>query len=212
MGIYKGFLPVLMLIILLSGALHTLAQIVTPDKKVCIGTTWRYRVEGSPGSIYTWKVNSIFQKSSGEFLEYTWTRTGLYTIEVQEHQDGCDGDVRQFVVLVGIDEGCGCKLFIPNAFSPNADDEIHKYFEIYCINPYPNARMYIFDQLGNKIFDKKHYGNLVEWGNNGDAWWNGKPDRGPGYSKNENVPIGTYYYVLDLGNGEVRKSFVFVSY
>jgi len=211
MGIFKGFLPILILIILLSDAIQALGQIDTLDSKVCIGTTYRYRVEGSPGSIYIWKVNGVQQKTNNDYLEYTWTRTGFYIIELKEYQDNCEGEIKVYGVKVGLDEGCGCTLFIPNAFSPNEDDEIHKYFEIYCINPYPNARMYIFDQLGNKIFEKANYGNLTRWTKQ-EAWWNGKPDRGPGYARNENVPPGTYYYVLDLGNGEVKKSFVFVSY
>jgi gliding motility-associated-like protein len=110
-----------------------------------------------------------------------------------------------------LDYGRDCDLLIPNAFSPNGDN-IHEVFQIYCINHYPNAHIYIFDQLGNKIFEKDHYGNMDVWKSFESAWWTGKPDRGPGYSINELVPPGTYYYVLDLGNGEVKKSFVFVSY
>ena len=211
MGIYKGFRPVLILIILLSGAIQALGQIDTLDSKVCIGTTYKYRVEGSPGSIYIWKVNGIQQKTPNDYLEYTWTRTGFFIVEVQEHQNDCEGELKLYGVKVGLDEGCGCKLFIPNAFSPNGDGN-RDYFEIYCILPFPNAHMYIFDQLGNKIFDKAHYGNIEFWGNNESAWWYGIPDSGSANAKNERVAIGTYYYALDLGNGVVKKSFVFVSY
>ena len=110
-----------------------------------------------------------------------------------------------------LDYGRDCDLFIPDAFSPNGDN-IHDYFQIYCINHFPNAKMYIFDQLGNKLFEKAHYGNLDFWLSHDRAWWNGKPDFGPSKARNEIVPPGTYYYVLDLGNGEVKKSFVFISY
>ncbi|HET6559696.1 MAG TPA: gliding motility-associated C-terminal domain-containing protein [Prolixibacteraceae bacterium] len=110
-----------------------------------------------------------------------------------------------------LDYGRECDLFIPDAFSPNGDD-VHDYYQIYCINHYPDARLFIFDQLGNKIYEKAHYGNLAFWGNHDAAWWNGRPTRGPGYSRDNLVPPGTYYYVLDLGNGEVKKSYVFVSY
>jgi hypothetical protein len=72
--------------------------------------------------------------------------------------------------------------------------------------------MYIFDQLGNKLFEKAHYGNLDFWLSYDRAWWNGKPEYGPSKARNEIVPPGTYYYVLDLGNGEVKKSYVFISY
>jgi gliding motility-associated-like protein len=104
-----------------------------------------------------------------------------------------------------------CELFIPNAFSPNGDN-IHDYFQIYCIESYPNAKMYIFDQFGNKLYEKTQYGNLNVWINPENAWWSGKPNVGSASARNEMVPPGTYYYVLDLGNGEVKKSFVFVSY
>lgn len=110
-----------------------------------------------------------------------------------------------------LDFGRDCDLFIPEAFSPNGDG-VHDYYQLYCINHYPNAIIYIFNQLGNKIFEKAHYGNLEFWGSFDRAWWSGKPDRGPGYSTNDLVTPGTYFYVLDLGNGVVKKSFVFVSY
>lgn len=108
-----------------------------------------------------------------------------------------------------LDYGRECDLFIPDAFSPNGDG-VHDYYQIYCINHYPNAKIYIFDQLGNKLFEKSNYGNLEVWQTPEAAWWDGIPDRGRG--RGERVAPGTYYYVLDLGNGEVKKSFVFVSY
>jgi gliding motility-associated-like protein len=108
-----------------------------------------------------------------------------------------------------LDFGRDCDLFIPDAFSPNKDG-VHDYYQFYCINHFPNAKLFIFDQLGNKIYEKEHYGNMERWRTAEEAWWNGMPDRGRG--KGERVAPGTYYYVLDLGNGEVKKSFVFVSY
>jgi gliding motility-associated-like protein len=109
-----------------------------------------------------------------------------------------------------LDSGRDCDVFIPDAFSPNGDG-IHDYFQIYCIDQYPNAKLYIFDQQGNKLFEKANYGNKdAGISNEGAVWWDGKPNRGRG--QGEKVTPGTYYYVLDLGNGDVKKSFVFVSY
>lgn len=110
-----------------------------------------------------------------------------------------------------LDYGRECDMFIPDAFSPNSDN-IHEYFQIYCIDHFPNAKMYIFDQLGNKLFEKEHYGNLDFWGSPDRAWWDGKTNNRSVAVDRGMVPAGTYYYVLQLGNGEVKKSFVFVSY
>lgn len=104
-----------------------------------------------------------------------------------------------------------CDLFIPNAFSPNGDN-VHDYFQVYCINHFPDAKLYIFDQMGNKLYERTNYGNLDVHKNYEDAWWSGRPNTGPSKFKDKLVDPGTYYYVLDLGNGEVKKSFVFVSY
>ncbi|MBL7969699.1 MAG: gliding motility-associated C-terminal domain-containing protein [Prolixibacteraceae bacterium] len=110
-----------------------------------------------------------------------------------------------------LDFGRDCDLLIPEAFSPN-DDNIHDYFQIYCINHFPNARMFIFDQLGNKLYEKEHYGNMEFWETPEKAWWDGRTSNRSATTINGKVAPGTYYYVLQLGNGEVRKSFVFVSY
>ncbi|MEI8113081.1 MAG: gliding motility-associated C-terminal domain-containing protein [Bacteroidia bacterium] len=110
-----------------------------------------------------------------------------------------------------LDYGRDCDLFIPDAFSPN-DDNIHDYFQIYCIDHFPNARMYIFDQLGNKLYEKNNYGNLNVWGAPENAWWDGRTTNRSASVINGKVTPGTYFYVLQLGNGEVKKSFVFVSY
>jgi len=110
-----------------------------------------------------------------------------------------------------LDFGRDCDLFIPEAFSPN-DDNIHDYFQIYCIDHFPNAKLYIFDQSGNKLFEKDHYGNIEFWGNAERALWDGRTLNRAVSVNGGKVVQGTYYYVLQLGNGEVRKSFVFVSY
>jgi gliding motility-associated-like protein len=109
-----------------------------------------------------------------------------------------------------LDYGRDCDLFIPNIFTPNSDN-IHDYFVIYCMKDYPDAKIFIFDQNGNKVFEKDHYGNLEYWGSVSQAWWNGTNSYN-GKAGNELVPVGTYYYVLILGNGEVKKSYLFISY
>jgi gliding motility-associated-like protein len=77
-----------------------------------------------------------------------------------------------------------CKeLVIHNGFSPNGDG-VNDTFIIEGIDQYPNNEIVIFNRWGNEVFRKKRYNN--EW--NG-TWSNGI------------VPDGTYYYVLEDGEG-----------
>ena len=162
-------------------------------------------VSGGTGSgtyLYNWSNGAITK-------DLTNLSSGTYVVVVTDNNN-CN----KATLTIRIESmvfGHECDLFIPDAFSPNGDG-VHDCFQIYCNSQYPNIRIYIFDQLGNKIFEKANYGNLDVWGTYESAWWSGKPQYGQAKARNEMVPPGTYYYVLDLGNGVVKKSFVFVSY
>ncbi|HXA00398.1 MAG TPA: gliding motility-associated C-terminal domain-containing protein, partial [Cytophagaceae bacterium] len=70
---------------------------------------------------------------------------------------------------------------IPDAFSPNGDG-IHDEFEIRNMKFFQNAVLYIYNQWGELIF-KSDPGYPTPW----DGMRNGKP-----------VPIGGYFYILEL--------------
>lgn len=103
-----------------------------------------------------------------------------------------------------------CPLFIPDGFSPNGDG-VHEFFQIRCIEKYPNAIMRIFDRAGNKLFQKRNYGNLDYWGSDEQAWWWGTSDNKLILGRGT-LPAGTYLYVLELGNGEIRTGTVMIAY
>ncbi|MEA9412771.1 PKD domain-containing protein [Flavobacterium sp. PL02] len=81
-------------------------------------------------------------------------------------------------------------LKIYNEFSPN-DDGQNDTFYIDCISQYPDNRLQIFNRWGNLIYNKKGYNNT----------WDGKAD---GSAKV--LPEGTYFYILDLGDGSAKTS------
>ncbi len=76
------------------------------------------------------------------------------------------------------------ELEIFNAFSPN-EDGTNDLFKITGLQNWPDHRLYVYNRWGNLIFEAQNYQS--DW----DGIWNGKK-----------VPDGTYYYVLDLGNGK----------
>ncbi|MDT0644962.1 gliding motility-associated C-terminal domain-containing protein, partial [Zunongwangia sp. F363] len=81
-------------------------------------------------------------------------------------------------------------IFIFNQFSPNGDGT-NDYFKINCIENYPNNRLDIYNRHGNKVFEARGYSNS----------WNGNSNTGFSIGSNQRVPNGTYFYVLDLGDG-----------
>ncbi|WP_272152157.1 gliding motility-associated C-terminal domain-containing protein, partial [Tenacibaculum aiptasiae] len=83
-------------------------------------------------------------------------------------------------------------LTVFNEFSPNDDDTVNSKFKINCIEKYPNNTLEIFNRWGNLVYKKKGYDNT----------WDGTSNGRATVEKDVKLPVGTYYYVLDLGNNE----------
>ncbi len=90
-----------------------------------------------------------------------------------------------------------CDLLVPTGFSPNGD-QINDRFMIRCIGRYPNATMAVYNRWGNLVYSKSNYGNTDIWGEE-DAWWDGTSTNS--LAVGEELPTGTYLYILDLKNG-----------
>ena len=78
---------------------------------------------------------------------------------------------------------------IPNTFSPN-NDGTNDTWIIPGIENYPNNRMLILNRFGDVLYESPVY-NMVN------AW--------AGTRNGHTLPDGVYYYLLDLGNGTIKK-------
>lgn len=76
------------------------------------------------------------------------------------------------------------KYEVFNAFSPNGDG-INDKWSLPFLQQFPNCRVEIFNRHGQPVFSSKGYSN--PW----DGTINGRE-----------APVGTYYYLIDLKNGE----------
>ncbi len=83
--------------------------------------------------------------------------------------------------------------FVFNQFSPNTDGT-NDFLKIRDIGTFPNASIQIFDRYGNIVFEAV---NMQE-----DEVWDGTRE-------SDESPAGTYFYVLDLGDGtSIRKGWI----
>ncbi len=89
-------------------------------------------------------------------------------------------------------------LFVPNAFSPNGDG-YNDAFVIRGINEYQGVSLKIFNRWGNLVYEASNYGSGT--GRNG--FWDGIANRGF-LTGSGQVPTGTYFYILDLGDGDEK--------
>jgi gliding motility-associated-like protein len=75
-------------------------------------------------------------------------------------------------------------LEVFNAFSPNSDNQ-NDFFKITGLQNYPNHRLYVYNRWGNLVLEASNYQS--DWF----GTWEGR-----------DLPDGTYFYVLDLGEGD----------
>jgi gliding motility-associated-like protein len=80
-------------------------------------------------------------------------------------------------------------LVIPDAFSPNGDG-VNDTYVIHNLESYPDNSFQVFNRWGNKVLDRSPYNND----------WDGTNQFGSVFG--EQLPESTYYYVLDLNNGD----------
>ncbi|MGQ1911534.1 Ig-like domain-containing protein, partial [Marinifilum sp. RC60d5] len=117
----------------------------------------------------------------------------------EEGDDDCDGD--GIVDYLDAYDDCAEYVSIPEGFSPNGDG-VNDFFVIKGIKDFPNSELMIFNRWGAKIYSKKGYQND----------WDGRADNSLTVGS-EIIPEGTYYYVIDLGNGsKALKGFIYINY
>jgi gliding motility-associated-like protein len=110
------------------------------------------------------------------------------------NQFGCDSLVMLNLSVLSTD------IVVPEGFSPNGDG-INDYLKIKNIELYPDNHLLIFNRWGNKLYEGKPYMNE----------WDGRNYEGGNLGTDE-LPVGTYFYILDLGDGSsVKKGFIYLA-
>jgi gliding motility-associated-like protein len=142
---------------------------------------------------------SLEGQVSGDHVKFLWTPadylddpTKLNPVASPLHditytltawsENGCPGNTQDVAIRVLK------KLVIPNTITPNGDG-INDTWDIAALDSYPAATVYVFNRYGGRIYSGT--GDGKSW----DGKYNG-----------EYVPVGVYYYVIDLHDGQKTRS------
>lgn len=129
---------------------------------------------------------------------YTWTPASYLDNPAASNPVASPPDDITYTLTVTSDKGCKTtddvfvKVLkapvIPNIFSPNGDG-VHDRWEIPYLSTYPGCTIDVYNRYGQLIYHSVGY----------DTPWDGKV-------KGSEVPVGTYYYIIDPKNGRARMS------
>ena len=107
-------------------------------------------------------------------------------------------------------------LHVPTGFSPNSDG-INDTWRIARLQIYPNNIVKVFNRWGEKVYEKKGYYNEWDGTNMFNSFSsNNIPflstlDASPKNTVGNKLPEGTYYYIIDLGDGsDIIKGYVYI--
>jgi len=91
-------------------------------------------------------------------------------------------------------------LEIFSAVSPNGDG-LNDTFIIQGIAQFPNNELSIFNRWGVEVYNKKGYDNT----------WGGISEGRATIAKGEELPVGTYYYVLKIDGLKDRAGYLYIN-
>ncbi len=149
-----------------------------PDQTVFEGTIIQLNATG--GVSYTWEpADSLTNNTIPNPTDTVVATTTYYVTAISA--GGCIGTDSVTITVIP-------KINFPDGITPNGDGK-NDTWVIDFINEYPNAVVEIYNRWGELLYRSEDYQN--DW----DGTYKGKP-----------LPVGTYYYVIDL-NEEGLKPF-----
>ncbi|MBU6159259.1 MAG: gliding motility-associated C-terminal domain-containing protein, partial [Bacteroidetes bacterium] len=134
--------------------------------------------------------------TSGGSVTISWTPTATLTNATTARPTARPSETTVYTMTVTTGEGCKASdevevvvfelVDIPNVFSPNGDG-VHDKWLIGKIEQYANCVVEIYNRYGSKVYEQRGY-------NSSNAW--------DGTNKGVPYPVGSYYYLINLGNGK----------
>ncbi|MBA2611608.1 MAG: gliding motility-associated C-terminal domain-containing protein [Bacteroidetes bacterium] len=176
----------------------TADPIINSSFSVCTGKPIDLTSQTIVSATYNWSGPNAFTSSLQNPSIQTAAALNAGTYSLAITSNNCAS--KTSTVLVAVNTCKDSDFFIPEGFSPNGDG-INDNFFIRGINNFPENSFVVFNRWGEKIFEANPYTNT----------WNGKTTMGTRLGGDQ-LPVGTYFYVLDLNDGsEVFKGTIYLN-
>ncbi|MFC2116185.1 gliding motility-associated C-terminal domain-containing protein [Bacteroidota bacterium] len=147
------------------------------DTTVAPGQIITLVATGGPFASYQWLPAEGIDDPGGQSTTATIGSDITYMVTGTTEFGCSESDSMSISVATG--------LMIYSGFTPN-DDGINDFWDIDYIVYYPNATVKVFDRWGKTVFSSIGYADNQRW---------------DGKYKDKELPIGTYYYIIDLKDG-----------
>ena len=144
---------------------------------------------GTPPFNFIWSTDTTYVYEHDSFSVIEGLVPGLYTVQIEDNQNCTKYDT---IELIFNPEVC---LSVNKVFSPN-EDGINDFWEINNIHLYPNALVEVYSRSGRLVFRRRNYINAEKDSPSSISAFGGKDDKG------NRLPSSTYYYIIDLENGD----------
>lgn len=144
--------------------------------------------------LYEGQSGVLEGSAKGSNIRYYWSPASFMSGNATLKPTVRPTDNSTYTLFVVSNVGCGTaqdnvfvrvfkKVVVPNAFSPNGDG-INDEWNIEHLQTYTQVVISVFNRYGQDVFHSNGYNKK----------WNGTLNGSP-------VPAGTYYYTIDLKNG-----------
>ncbi|MEY4604847.1 MAG: hypothetical protein RIT43_2139, partial [Bacteroidota bacterium] len=166
------------------------SPIVSNDSIYCDSWVLVEMTASGDGGVLTWYDDPSLSNSigSGE-SQLPDDLIGVQTYYVTQSIENCESPPAMVQITIE-----ACDIVVPSAFTPNGD-ATNGYWELVNIDAFPNSVIQVFNRWGSLLYKSSGDSyNMDPW----DGTYDGKA-----------LPVGSYYYIIDLGiDNKIKKGTV----